>query len=1452
MAVFTNELKLDVGPMLKSLTEAADKAATAGKEIQDGLVKGIKAGSEEAKALSSAFDSVQQTATKSVAEIRNSIAAMIAAGQGSGDAFDALVLELKTADAEAKKLKTALQEVDRLTVEAPKKSIGELRNSIAAMIAAGKGSGDTFDALVLELKQADDEAKKLKAALQEVDKLTVEVPIDVQPDAAGVQKATSGIKGQIAQGFQGLGSSITGGIIGGGVASGVQAGAQAIIGAFKSVIDTGSEFEQKVAGLSAITGASGPQLDDLADRARNLAKEFGGSAATQVESFQTILSKFGPALADSPEALGQFSTNVNVLAKAAGLDAKGAVDALSNSMLQFGVDASDPAQLAAESGRFINVLAASAKVGAAEIPQVAEAILQAGVAAKGANLSFEETNAAIQVLAVGGKVGSEAGVALRNVLGLVQKASGPASEQLSKMGLSAESLGATLTTKGLGPTLEQLSGGFNKLGTDAEKNAALMKIFGTENAAAAGILLANVDTLKEFTLGVTGTQEAFEQAKINMATFGEFVSRVQANVEDFAISLFNGVSEIGKAFVEVLGPIFGEAADSIGDAFSAIYDYVKPVLMAIGGLIFGGIVVAFQNAAAVVKTVFGVIARIFESFGDALQPVKDAIAQVFGGGGELDKGFDIVQAFKDALSTVGEVLTIVSDVVVEVGGFIAEFLVIPFQILTGIVAGIITRFREWFGTQKENNKESEKGKGIIDKLRDAFNNIRGTISGVTEAFQTIKKTIGDFFNALAAFDLKKAIDAFSGFGEKVAQAYDKGFTDVAARDKAKAEAKAAEAEFDALVDKIKGAGKAAENQTEGVVKNVKKAFTQTSNGLLAQQKITRDQYLELTKLIGEIQAGVKAPPPDDKNTAEAAIKRAKDLFAVRQAQLKTEQETLTTAILKQKLDKDQEKIALKKLELDTQRKITQAYKETLGTQIDLNAETGEERVVAVAFKTDDKELADINTQLQNFLQAEIKLEAELSLKPEELEKNVQKSLKFFNESFKKNAKELTEGIIDPIQFETAVEGLRGSFASLRTSLEEALNTPQVQASPVLVAAYEEQIRLVNLKLAELNAEAIDATDKAFITSQKTQLENNKRRLEVLKTDEAANADEILRLQEDNIALETNLKLAAIKSTGQAREDETRLILREAQKQSDALTKKTKTGTAIVQGLAGGITQALATLDFTGIFDTLTEEATAAADETVAALKAGTLDYQSAVSELEGLATESGGILEGLLQKLSDSFQKIADSSIQSLSSISAGFKGSEEDIEKLLAATAQAAAAGFAAILVSGEEFGKGFVFLILDILDATIPALVALILGQSLAANPLVGAVVAAALIATLKGAVAVAKAAANGFEEGGYTGNIGTKQIAGVVHGQEFVMHAKATKQFRPVLEEMNRGRMPMIDNGEFSAMRAELSAIRKRLDGMPNGIQGSQAVRLDVGFDNYIYERDRRRAALRGLRG
>jgi hypothetical protein len=43
-----------------------------------------------------------------------------------------------------------------------------------------------------------------------------------------------------------------------------------------------------------------------------------------------------------------------------------------------------------------------------------------------------------------------------------------------------------------------------------------------------------------------------------------------------------------------------------------------------------------------------------------------------------------------------------------------------------------------------------------------------------------------------------------------------------------------------------------------------------------------------------------------------------------------------------------------------------------------------------------------------------------------------------------------------------------------------------------------------------------------------------------------------------------------------------------------------------------------------------------------------------------------------------------------------------------------------------------------------------------------------------------------------------------------------------------------------------------IRKRLDSMPNGIEGRTAVALDVGFDQYLYSRNMHRTAVRNLRG
>jgi tape measure domain-containing protein len=46
-------------------------------------------------------------------------------------------------------------------------------------------------------------------------------------------------------------------------------------------------------------------------------------------------------------------------------------------------------------------------------------------------------------------------------------------------------------------------------------------------------------------------------------------------------------------------------------------------------------------------------------------------------------------------------------------------------------------------------------------------------------------------------------------------------------------------------------------------------------------------------------------------------------------------------------------------------------------------------------------------------------------------------------------------------------------------------------------------------------------------------------------------------------------------------------------------------------------------------------------------------------------------------------------------------------------------------------------------------------------------------------------------GFASGGYTGNAPRNDVAGVVHGREFVVNADATRRNRPMLEAMNAGR-------------------------------------------------------------
>lgn len=310
----------------------------------------------------------------------------------------------------------------------------------------------------------------------------------------------------------------------------------------------GMTFTSSLAEVSAITGVTGSALDDLAKKAKASAAEFGGSASESLESYKTILSRLGPDIAKSPKALQEMERSVRILSKSMGGDTTGSVDALTTSLLQYGVDLSNPIEASKEMTRMMNVMAAGAQEGAAEVPQVSAALKVAGVALKQAKVDFEAGNAALQALAAGGKEGAEAGVALRNVLG---KMAGEdvlpkeAAEKLKRLGVDMRVVSDTSLP--FTARLRELA--------KAQGDATIMaQVFGTENAAAANILLSSVDAQDELRQQITGTTSAVDQAAIVMESREEKLARFNASIENSKIAFFEATGG-ATAYLEPLAQL---------------------------------------------------------------------------------------------------------------------------------------------------------------------------------------------------------------------------------------------------------------------------------------------------------------------------------------------------------------------------------------------------------------------------------------------------------------------------------------------------------------------------------------------------------------------------------------------------------------------------------------------------------------------------------------------------------------------------------------------------------------------------------------------------------------------------------------------------------------------------------------------------------------------------------
>ncbi|MBP4140018.1 phage tail tape measure protein [Flavobacterium geliluteum] len=342
-----------------------------------------------------------------------------------------------------------------------------------------------------------------------------------------------------------------------------------VANSFTSLNKPGMELSTSMYDLSAMTGVAGEKLEQIEKNARKSGLAFGNSAASGAEAYKLILGQLTPEIAKVPDALDAMGKSVGTTSKLMGGDQVAATELLTTAMNQYQVSLDDPILASEEMAKMMNVMAAAAGEGSAELPQIKQALEQAGMGAKMANVSFEETNAALQILDKAGKKGSEGGVALRNVLvklGQGKYIPKEYQKQLQLLGVDTSKLADKNST--LSERLEALK--------PAMKDSALLSAWLGEGAdGATKALMEQIPELERLTGAVTGTNAAYEQAAIVMESPLEKNKRLQAQIDDFKISLFNGTNGL-IGYADVLGGLARDVSD-MSPLFSGMASVITTV-----------------------------------------------------------------------------------------------------------------------------------------------------------------------------------------------------------------------------------------------------------------------------------------------------------------------------------------------------------------------------------------------------------------------------------------------------------------------------------------------------------------------------------------------------------------------------------------------------------------------------------------------------------------------------------------------------------------------------------------------------------------------------------------------------------------------------------------------------------------------------------------------------------
>ena len=365
----------------------------------------------------------------------------------------------------------------------------------------------------------------------------------------------------LGSGSKGLAGLATGAQVAMGAAV---AGVAALGASIAASITTAADFQQTMAGVQATLGEEGTAgvMEDLT----GLAKEMGKSTAFSASEAAKGMKFLAQAGFDTDEIMSALPETLD-LAAAGNLDLGEAADIASNVLSGMRLETDDLSGV-------VDGLAAAASNSNTDVRQMGAAFAQVAPGAAAAGVSFEETAAALGVLADNGIQAGAGGTALNAALRTMIKPSREAEEAAKRLGLTFTD--ATGQVRPMADIVQELE----------EKNISAkdaLVLFGEEGGRAINALVGSgsqrLRTLQDSIENSGGAAKKMADVQMNtfegamktlgsateglMITVGEkFLPILQTLIEDHVVPAITSFNEFIDS-VGGLGQMFTDAVDLV-------------------------------------------------------------------------------------------------------------------------------------------------------------------------------------------------------------------------------------------------------------------------------------------------------------------------------------------------------------------------------------------------------------------------------------------------------------------------------------------------------------------------------------------------------------------------------------------------------------------------------------------------------------------------------------------------------------------------------------------------------------------------------------------------------------------------------------------------------------------------------------------------------------------------